>query len=181
MLPPWEIWHITFQFQIKFSQFCADFWLRLAWNFIQKYLIEKYETQHFYSKSNFLNFVLILAEISMKSYSDDTSFRNKTHNTSIPNHIFSILCLLLAEITMKFHSKDTSLRNMTHNMSFPNQNFSILWLFLAEISMKFHSDDTSLRNMTHNTSIPNKNFLNFVLILGWNKYEIALKNDPLVK
>ena len=33
---PWEKWHITLQFQIKFSQFCAYFWLKLVWNVIEK-------------------------------------------------------------------------------------------------------------------------------------------------
>ena len=36
MIPPWEIWHITHLFQIKFSKFCAYFWLKLLWNFIKK-------------------------------------------------------------------------------------------------------------------------------------------------
>ena len=46
-----------------------------------------------------------------------------THNTSIQNQNFSILCLILAEISMRFHSKDNSMRNMTHNTSIENQNF----------------------------------------------------------
>ena len=44
-----------------------------------------------------------------------------THNTSIQNQNFSILCLILAEISMRFHSKE--IRNMTHNTSIENQNF----------------------------------------------------------
>ena len=59
----------------------------------------------------------------MKFYSKDTSLRDMTHNTSIPNQNFSILCLFLAEISMKCYSKDSSLRNMTHNTSIQNQNF----------------------------------------------------------
>ena len=36
-IPPWEIWHVTLQFRIKISQFCAYFWAqKLVWNFIQK-------------------------------------------------------------------------------------------------------------------------------------------------
>ena len=60
MIPPWEIWHITLQFQIKISQIppweilCNLFyWLKLSMNF----------------------------------HSNDTSLRNMTHNTSIQNQI----------------------------------------------------------------------------------------------
>ena len=77
--------------------------------------------------------------MSMKFHSNDTSLRNMTHNTSIQNQNFSILCLILAEISMKFHSKNTSLRNITHNTSSQNQHFSILCFFLAKLRMKFHS------------------------------------------
>ena len=59
----------------------------------------------------------------MKFDFKDTALKNMTHNTSIQNQHFSILCLILAEISMKFYSKDTSLRDMTHNTSIPNQNF----------------------------------------------------------
>ena len=47
---------------------------------------------------NFTNFFLLLAEISMKFYSKDTSLRNITCNCSIQNHILMNFCLLLAEI-----------------------------------------------------------------------------------
>ena len=43
-------------------------------------------------------------------YLKDTLLRNMTHNTSIQNQNFSILCLILAEIGMRFHSKNNSLR-----------------------------------------------------------------------
>ena len=57
-----------------------------------------------------------------------------THNTSIPNQNFSILCLLLAEISMKFYSKDTSLRNMMCNSSIQNPKiFMNFCLLLVEI------------------------------------------------
>ena len=59
----------------------------------------------------------------MKFYSKDTSFRDMTHNTSIQNQHFSILCLFLAELRMKFHFKDTALKNMTQTTLIPNQNF----------------------------------------------------------
>ena len=59
----------------------------------------------------------------MKFDFKDTALKNMTHNTSIPNQHFSILCLVLAEISMRFHSKNNSLRNMTHNTSIQNQNF----------------------------------------------------------
>ena len=72
----------------------------------------------------------------MKFHSDDTSSRNMTHNISIPNQNFSILCLFLAENRMRFHSEDTSLIDMTYNISIPNQFFSISCFFLADISMK---------------------------------------------
>ena len=104
-----------------------------------------------------------------------------THNNSIPNQNFSILCLFLAEISMKYHLEDTSLRNMTHNTYISNQIFSILCLFLAEISMKFHSNDTSLRNMTCNSSIQNHNFMSFCLLLVEIEYEISFKWNLLEK
>ena len=77
----------------------------------------------------------------MNFKSKDTSLRNMTHNTSIPNQIFSILCFFLAEISMKFHSKKTLLRNKTHNISIPDQIFSIcadfwlklVWTFIQKI------------------------------------------------
>ena len=69
----------------------------------------------------------------MKFHSEDTSLRDMTHNISIPNQIFSILCLFLAKISMKFHSKDTSLRHMTGNSSIQNHNFMCFCLLLVEI------------------------------------------------
>ena len=59
----------------------------------------------------------------MKFDFKDTTLKNMTHNTSIQNQHFSILCLILAEISMRFHSKNNSLRNMTHNTSIQNQYF----------------------------------------------------------
>ena len=56
----------------------------------------------------------------MKFYFKDTALKKMTHNTSIQNQHFSILCLILAEISMKFYSKVTSLKSMTHNSSIPN-------------------------------------------------------------
>ena len=50
----------------------------------------------------------------MKFDFKDTALKNMTHNTSIQNQHFSILCLILAEISMKFYSKDTSFRDMSH-------------------------------------------------------------------
>ena len=76
---------------------------------------------------------------------------NKTHNTSIQNQIFSILCLFLAEISMNFHSKDTSLRNMTCNSLIPN----------------------------HNSSIPNHNFMDFLRIVSWNWVWNFIQMTPL--
>ena len=113
-------------------------------------------------------FAYCYLKLSMRFHSNDTSLRNMTHNTSIPNQNFSILCIFLAEVSMKFHSEDTSLGNMTHNTSIPNINFSILCLFLAEISLKFHSKDTSLRNMNHFTErvFSKSKFFNFLLIFG---------------
>ena len=71
--------------------------------------------------------------MSTKFHSNDTSLRNMTHNTSIQNQNFSILCLILAEISMRFHSKNNSLRNKTHNTSIQDQNFTNLFLLLPEI------------------------------------------------
>ena len=160
-IPPWEIWHVTLQFQIKLFQFCAYCWLKLVWNFIQKVppweiwlvtlqfkitiswifacfcwnwvwsFIQKIPPWELWYKP--LQFQITIYQfgayfglkLNMKFYSNETSLRNMIHNTSIPNQIFSILCLLLAEISMKFHSKDTSLRNMTNNTSIPNQNSTI--------------------------------------------------------
>ena len=121
MIPPWEIWHITLEFQLKIFQFCAYFWLKFGWNFIQKTLLW-----------------------------------NKTHNTSILNKSFSILCWFLAKISMKFHSKDTSLRNMTCNSSIQNHNFMNFCLFSVESEYEISLKKTLLRNKTHNTSIPNQ-------------------------
>ena len=56
-----------------------------------------------------------------------------THNISIPNQNFSILCLFLAENRMRFHSEDTSFRNITHNTSIQNHNFMNFCLLLVEI------------------------------------------------
>ena len=56
---------------------------------------------------------------------------NKTHNTSILNQIFSILCLFLAEISRKFHSNYTSLRHMTCNSSIQNHNFMCFLLIVS--------------------------------------------------
>ena len=102
-----------------------------------------------------------------------------THNTSIPNQNFSILCLFLAEISIKYHLEDTSLKNMTHNTYIPNQNFSILCLFLAEISMKYHLEDTSLSNMTHNTYIPNQTFSILCLFLAENSMKFHSMDTSL--
>ena len=123
-IPYWEIWRVTLVFQIKFSQFCAHFWLKLVWNFIQKILpgtIWHIALQ--FQLNNCTNLCFFLAEISMRFHSEDTSLRNMTHSTSIPNINYSILCLFLAEVSMKFHSEDTSWNNMTHNTSIPNQIF----------------------------------------------------------
>ena len=156
--PLWEIWHITLQFQIKFSQFCAYFWLKLVWNFIQK--IPPWEiwqiTLQFLIK--ILQSMLIASKNCIWILSQKIPPWVILH---IPPHSkirisrFCVYCEL--KLCMNFHSKDTSLRNMTCNSSIPNQIFSILCLFLDEISMTFHSKSTSLRNMTHNTSIPNQN------------------------
>ena len=56
-----------------------------------------------------------------------------THNISIQNQNFSILCLILAEISMRFHSKDTSLRDMMCKSSIQNHIFMNFCLLLVEI------------------------------------------------
>ena len=108
MIPPWEIWHITLQFKIKIFQFCAYFWLKLVWNFIQK--IPPWEIWHklLQFKIKFLQefVLLLLAEIEYEiSFKWNTSLKNMTHNTSIPNQNLSNLCLLLAEIRYEISFK----------------------------------------------------------------------------
>ena len=108
-----------------FMNFCL-FLLKIVWNFIQKISIWEiwHIPLHFQLRiSRFC--VYCELKLCMNFHSKDTSFRNMTCNSSIPNQIISILCLFLAEISMKFHSKDTSLRNMTHNTSISNQNSTI--------------------------------------------------------
>ena len=106
----------------------------------------------------------------MKFHSKRTFLRSMTHNTSIQNQYFTILCLLLAEISMKFYSKGTSLRNMTHNTSIQNLNSTNLCIFVSEISMKIHSKSTSLRYMTHNNKL---RFHEFLLIFDKIEYEVS--------
>ena len=117
----------------------------------------------------------------MKFYSKDTSLRNMTHNTSIPNLNSTILCLFLAEISMKFHSKSTSLRNMTCNSSIQNHDFMKFCLFLLKLSMTFHSKDTSLRIMVQTTSIPHHNLSIWCLFWPEIEYEVLFKRDLLEK
>ena len=78
----------------------------------------------------------------MKFHSEDTSLRDMTHNTSIPNQIFSILCLCLAQISMKFHWEDTALRKKTHKHFCSRSKFfnfvltfgwSWVWNFIEKI------------------------------------------------
>ena len=69
----------------------------------------------------------------MKFHSKDTTLRNMTQTTSIPNQNFTNLFLLLAGISMKFYSKDTSLRNITCSCSIQNHNFRNFRLLLPEI------------------------------------------------
>ena len=54
---------------------------------------------------NFTNLFLLLAEISMKFYSKDTSLRNITCNCSIQNHNFRNFRLLLPEIEYEISFK----------------------------------------------------------------------------
>ena len=140
-----------------FMNFCL-FLLKIVWNFIQKISIWEiwHIPLHFQIRiSRFC--VYCELKLCMNFHSKDTSCRNMTCNSSIPNQIISILCLLLAEISMKFHSKSTSLRNMTCNSSIRNHDFMNFCLFLLKLSMKFHSTDTSLRIMMETTLIPNHN------------------------
>ena len=62
----------------------------------------------------------------MKFDFKDTALKNMTHNTSIQNQHFSILCLFLVELRMKFHFKDTALKTMTQTTLISTQNFSNL-------------------------------------------------------
>ena len=96
-------------------------------------------------------------KLSMKFHSKDTSLKNMTHNTSIPNQNFTNLCLLSAEISMKFHSKIPPWEIRLVTLQF-NITFHEFLLIMLKLSMKFHSKDTSLRDMKHNTSIPNQIF-----------------------
>ena len=54
---------------------------------------------------NFTNLFLLLAEISMKFYSKDTSLRNITCNCSIQNHNFRNFRLLIPEIEYEISFK----------------------------------------------------------------------------
>ena len=54
---------------------------------------------------NFTNFLLFLAEISMKFHSKDTFLRNMTCNCSIQNHNFRNFRLLLPEIEYEISFK----------------------------------------------------------------------------
>ena len=107
-------------------------------------------------------------KLCMNFHSKDTSLRNMTHNTSIPNLNSTILCIFLAEISMKFSSKDTSLRNITHTISFPNQNFKILCLFWAEVVYEGSFKRYLLENYDTNHFNSKSQIINLVLILAWN-------------
>ena len=137
-IPPWEIWHITLQFQIKILQSLHIASWNCVWNFIQK--IPPWEISHIplHFQIRISRFcVYCELKLCMNFHSRDTSLGNMTCNSSIPNQTFSILCLFLAKISMKFHSKSTSLRNITQTTSFPNQNFTILCLLWAEVVYEF--------------------------------------------
>ena len=105
-IPPWEIWHVTLQFQIKFFQFNAYFLAKISMKFHSKSTSLRNMT-HNTSIPNLNSTILclFLAEISMKFHSKDTSLRNITHTTSFPNQNFTILCLLWAEVVYEFSFK----------------------------------------------------------------------------
>ena len=124
----------------------------------KRYLLEKYHTYHFISRSDFHDFVFIVSWSCVWIFIQKIPPWEIWHVTlQFQIKFFQFCAYFLAKISMKFHSKSTSLRNMTHNTSITNLNSTILSLFLAEISMKSHSKDTSLRNMTYNTWIWNQN------------------------
>ena len=98
-IPPWEIWHITLQFQIKILQFCAYFWLKFVWNFSQK--IPPWEISHIpYQFQIRISRFCVYCELKfcMKFHSKDTSLRIMIQTTSIPNPNLSIRCLFWPEI-----------------------------------------------------------------------------------
>ena len=133
-IPPWEIWHVTLQFQIKFFQFNAYFLAKISMKFHSKSTSLRNMT-HNTSIPNLNSTILclFLAEISMKFHSKSTSLRNMTCNSSIRNHYFMNFCFFLLKLSMKFHSKDISLRIMIQTTSIPNPNWSIWCLFWPEI------------------------------------------------
>ena len=113
-IPPWDIWLVTFQFKIIISWVCAYFWLKLVWSFTQ--MIPPCE----------IRLVTLQLKITISWIFDNfcwnwvsnfiqkiPPWKSMTHNTSIPNQIFSILCLFFAEIGMKFQWKKTLLWNDT--------------------------------------------------------------------
>ena len=104
-----------------------------VWNFIQK--IPPWEIWHITLAipSQILSILcLFLAEISIKFRSKKTLLRNKTHNTSIPNPIFSKFLAEKYQILFK--------RYLLEKYAIPNQNqfcayfwLKLVWNFIQRI------------------------------------------------
>ncbi len=181
MIPSCEIRLVTLQLKITISWIFDNFCWNWVWNFIQK--IPPWEIWNITLQFQ-IKFSQFCAYFSLKlewNFNEKRPSCEMTHNTSIPNQIFSICADFWLKLVWNFIQKIPPWDICYITLQFKIIISWVLRLFLAEISMKFHSNDTSLRNMTCNSSIQNHNFMNFCLLLVEIKYETSFKRYLLEK